>query len=120
MGAVADAALEAGGEVFGVIPEVLVEAEAEGEARPVRAALELVGRDRPGIVREVSAALASAAVNIDELETRLEREAWSGEPLFRLKADLRAADEAGLEQARSALEAISAEIMVDIGLSRSG
>ena len=38
-----------------------------GETQSLR--LELIGDDRPGIVRDISQALAERRVNIDELET---------------------------------------------------
>jgi glycine cleavage system regulatory protein len=46
-------------------------------------ALEVVGNDRPGIVRRVAAAVAGAGGNIEELATRLESAPMAGHPLFR-------------------------------------
>src|SRR5690349_17171451 len=40
------------------------------DARPL--ALELVGLDRPGIIREVSRVLAARGVNVEELHTQVE------------------------------------------------
>ena len=78
--------------------------------------LQLVGTDRPGIVREVSAALAALGVNIEELDSDIENSAWSGAPLFR--ATLGLALPAGVSPAdvQAALEGISGEIMVDLTL----
>jgi glycine cleavage system regulatory protein len=90
----------------------------EAEEPPPTVTLELIGRDRPGIVREISAALAGLGVNIEALETDLEREPWSGDQLFRLTADLRPTEAAPTERIRDALEAISADIMVDFNLVR--
>ena len=75
--------------------------------------LELVGQDRPGIVREVTAVLAELGVNIEDFATSTENGAWSGERLFRLAARLDIPSGMTSEQVRSALEAISGEIMVD-------
>jgi glycine cleavage system regulatory protein len=79
--------------------------------------LSVTGQDRPGIVREVTQALAALAVNIETLESRVEDGAWSGGRLFRADAELRLP--AGIAQAdvQAALEAISAEIMVDIAVA---
>lgn len=76
-------------------------------------AVSLVGQDRPGIVHELSTALARLGVNILEIETRTEGSAWSGAPLFR--AEVRAGLPAGLAPAalRQALEALSGDMMVD-------
>jgi glycine cleavage system regulatory protein len=79
--------------------------------------LDLVGQDQPGIVNQVTAALSGLAANIETFRTWISAEPHSGAPLFHLEASLRLppALEAGAVQA--ALEAISAEIMVDVSLS---
>ena len=77
----------------------------------------LVGQDRPGIVRQVTAVLSGLDVNIETFETRISAEAHSGAPLFNMEARLRLPP--GLQAAgvQAALEAISAEIMIDISLT---
>ncbi len=80
--------------------------------QPLR--FELVGKDRPGIVREVSTALASLGVSIDDLETGTEEGAMFGGTLFRAKARVLVPKGTPLEDVRTALENISGEIMVDI------
>ena len=80
----------------------------------------LVGQDRPGIVRQVTAAVSDLGANIETFETWLSAEAHSGAPLFHMAAHLRLP--AGLSAARvqAALEAISGEIMVDVAVSKAG
>lgn len=80
--------------------------------QPLR--FELVGKDRPGIVREVSTALAGLGVSIDDLETGTEEGAMFGGTLFRAKAQVLVPKGTALEDVRRALENISGEIMVDI------
>lgn len=75
---------------------------------------ELVGKDRAGIVREVSTALAALGVSIDDLETGTEEGAMFGGTLFRAKARVRVPKGTALDDVRHALESISGEIMVDI------
>src|SRR5262245_4514814 len=61
---------------------VVVE-HSSGEAVKTRTVhLDLVGNDRPGIVRDISRALARQGVNIEELETGVESAAMSGDMLF--------------------------------------
>jgi glycine cleavage system regulatory protein len=74
---------------------------------------ELVGRDRPGIVQEVTTALAGVGANIEELETSTEQGAMDGGALFRARARVTAPQGADVEIVRRALEGISGEIMVD-------
>lgn len=86
---------------------------AEGEAL----SLSLVGQDRPGIVRLVTAALSALGVNIETLETRVSPEPHAGGQLFRMDAHLRLPPGRRAADVQAALEAISAEIMVDVALT---
>jgi glycine cleavage system regulatory protein len=79
--------------------------------------IELVGQDRPGIVREVTTVLAQLGVNIEDFGSGTENSSWSGERLFRATARLNIPAETSLEQVRNALEAISGEIMVDLTIT---
>jgi glycine cleavage system regulatory protein len=76
----------------------------------------LVGQDRPGIVRQVTAILTSLEVNIETFETSLSVEAHSGVPLFHMEARLRLPPGLPAGKVQAALEEMSAEIMVDISL----
>ncbi len=76
----------------------------------------LVGQDRPGIVRQVTAVLSALQVNIEAFETRIAAEPHSGAPLFHMEARLRLPAGLPASGVQDALEAISTEIMVDISL----
>lgn len=80
----------------------------------------LVGQDRPGIVRQVTATVSDLGANIETFDTWLSTEAHSGAPLFHMAACVRLPP--GLDAARvqSALEAISGEIMVDVAVGARG
>lgn len=82
--------------------------------------LSLVGQDRPGIVHQVTAVLSDLKVNIETFETRLSAEPHSGAPLFHMDARLRLSPDQRAEAVQTALEDISAEIMVDISLTPAG
>jgi glycine cleavage system regulatory protein len=79
--------------------------------------LELMGQDRPGIVRQVSRALASFGVNIEELHTECASAAMSGETLFKARATLRIPESCDVEQIRQQLEKIAADLIVEISLA---
>ncbi len=81
---------------------------------------ELVGQDRPGIIREVSAVLARLGANIESLSSGEERGAWGGERLFRAEVRATLPDGVTPEAVQSDLEAISSEIMVDFTFSPGG
>jgi len=79
-----------------------------------RLALEVVGNDRPGIVRDIAQILAASGVNIEELTTGVASGSFSGETLFRVTAVLRAPSGAAVDEMRAGLEQLGNELMVDI------
>jgi glycine cleavage system regulatory protein len=101
----------------GLHVKVIPAAEAMAAAPGDRLKIELVAQDRPGIVREVTSALAPLGVNIEDLVTGTENSAWSGDRLFRAAARVSLPVGVTLDQVQDALEAISAEIIVDLTFS---
>lgn len=79
--------------------------------------MEILGHDRPGIVREISKALAQAAVNVEELETTCVSAPMSGEMLFKANARLHVPAGADMQALRQKLERIAADLTIDIALS---
>ncbi len=99
---------------------VVREDEGKPVPRPSHAAvLEVVGQDRPGIIRSISHALASHAVNVEELTTECYSAPMTGELLFRAKAFLRIPDDGNLHDLRADLEKLADELMVDLSLQES-
>ena len=82
--------------------------------------LELVGNDRPGIVKEISSALSAHDVSIDQLDTRTGPAPMSGGELFEVSAALRPSARTDLVALRGALEELAGELMVDISLQTDG
>ncbi len=78
--------------------------------------LDLVGQDRPGIMREISRTLAALGVNIQELRTVIESAPMSGERLFRAEAELVPPARVDFEQIRTALEKLADDMVIDITL----
>ena len=98
---------------------------ARGEARSAAAAqrrikLSLVGNDRPGIVRELSGALARRGVSIDELHTAIESAPMSAERLFRFDALVLVPANVADDDLRRELEALADELMVDLDVAAPG
>ena len=79
--------------------------------------LEIMGHDRPGIVREISSALAARGVNVEELATERVSAPMTGDPMFVARAAVRLPE--GLEPPvlRGALEKIAADLMVELTFS---
>ncbi len=78
--------------------------------------LELVGQDRPGIIRDISVALAAIRVNVLELSSDCSSAPMSGEMLFRATALLQHPLSGSVSELRRTLEGIAADLMVDIRL----
>ncbi len=74
----------------------------------------LVGQDRPGIVHQVTAVLATLEANIEKFRSWITTESQTGAPLFNVEAQLRLPADLQAATVQAALEAISAEIMVDV------
>ncbi|MEC8103623.1 MAG: ACT domain-containing protein [Pseudomonadota bacterium] len=77
-------------------------------------ALSVVGNDRPGIVREVSQALARIGVNVLELSTQCEPAEMSAVPLFRSEISASIPDSLDHDDVREVLEALSDDLMVEL------
>lgn len=78
--------------------------------------LSVVGLDRPGIVRQVSSALAQRGINVVEMSTDLSSVAMSGEPLFEAEVLFSLPDAASLDELEDKLDAIAAQLTVDISI----
>lgn len=99
--------------------QVIIERGAGARAQAARriTRLELVGHDRPGIVRDISAVLARHGVSIEEFETACESAPMSSESLFRARAVLDVPAAVSLDALRADLEALANELMVDLNLN---
>ena len=76
--------------------------------------LKLIGNDRPGIVREISRALAARHINMEQLNTGYDSTPWSGEPLFTAECTIRVAEDLDLDGLRDELDEIADELGVEI------
>jgi glycine cleavage system regulatory protein len=79
--------------------------------------LEIVGQDRPGIVRQISNALARHGVNVEELDTECSSAPMSGETLFKARAQLHVPVSCNLAELRKDVEKIAQDLLVDVSLA---
>ena len=82
--------------------------------------LEIVGSDRPGIVREITSALARAGVNVEEFSSEVVSAPMSGETLFKAGARLQLPEGCNLAALKKDLEKIAADLLVDVSLAEFG
>lgn len=78
--------------------------------------LELLGQDRPGIVRDITAILSRHGVNVLELDSSCESASMSGEMLFKARARLLIPQSLSRDILQADLEHLANELMVDINL----
>ena len=86
------------------------------ETPPPRQTLtvDVMGHDRPGIVRELSAAIASAGGNVEELTTGLESAPMSGHPMFRARGIISIPENADPQLLVTAIENLGGDLTVDV------
>ena len=95
-----------------VRPDETKIAPASDHARQTR--FEIVGSDRPGIVHEITSALARARVNVEEFSSEVVSAPMSGETLFKASARLQLPEHCDLEALKKDLEKIAADLLVDV------
>lgn len=100
---------------------VVEQSETEGLADELTTVgLKLMGNDRPGIIREISHALAMLSINVEQLSTHCEPAPMSGDVLFRAHAVLQVPTEISLELLQGELEQLADDLIVELKDSGSG
>ncbi|MCD9118982.1 glycine cleavage system protein R [Pseudomonas bijieensis] len=80
-------------------------------------AMELVGNDRPGIVRDITRLLSEQGVNVERLVTQVRPAPMSNELLFHAEATLGVPLTLSLDTLQERLETLADELMVELKLS---
>ena len=93
----------------------------EDSGIPLRAAgdvhtLDVLGPDHPGIVHEISHALAEADASVEEMKTEIQAAPHGGGTLFHAKIRFRLKPDASLETIQDTLEDLSTTLMVDFAV----
>jgi glycine cleavage system regulatory protein len=96
---------------------IVVRTDETAPANPAAqlAALEVVGHDRPGIVREITHALSAHGINVEELATECVSAPMSGEPLFQARAKILVPAAVALENLSRTLESALPGFTVELG-----
>lgn len=76
--------------------------------------LQVIGQDQPGIVRDVTAALAAHGLGIHDLHTSISDAPMSGERLFEAIAVVGVATDIDLSDLRTTLDEVSTQLSLDI------
>ncbi|MBS25412.1 MAG: glycine cleavage system protein R [Gammaproteobacteria bacterium] len=84
---------------------------------PQTVELNLIGNDRPGIIREFSHALASLSVNVEQLSTECISAPMSSDMLFKAKANLKVPVGLELELLQREIERLADDLIVEVHLN---
>ena len=84
---------------------------------PQTVELNLIGNDRPGIIREFSHALASLSVNVEQLSTECISAPMSSDILFKAKANLKVPVGLELELLQREIERLADDLIVEVHLN---
>ncbi len=86
-----------------------------GSARTT-ARIELVGQDRPGILRSISGVLANHGINVEDLSSERVSAPMGGGTLFQARVTVSFPEKASMAAVRADLEKIAADLMVDLSI----
>jgi len=104
-------------EVDGLRVIIHAEGAAAGAAPAgVLVQVEIVGHDRPGILRSVSGVFATHGLNVEELASERVSAPMGGGTLFQARATVLIPPHVKVSTVRSDLEQIAADLMVDVKL----
>jgi len=70
--------------------------------------------DRPGIVKEITEALATENVNVDNIDTEVESASMAGYQIFRAHMFLAMPDDLNEDDLEEVLESVSDDVMVSV------
>ena len=79
-------------------------------------AMDLMGNDRPGIVRDITRVLTEQGVNLERLVTEVRPAPMSNEPLFHAEAILAVPLTLSLQVLQERLETLADELLVELKL----
>ena len=107
---------EALDELAGADLRIVIESDDQTAAAKAQRMLELeiVGLDRPGIVRDISRVLVAARANVEEITTDCSSAPMSGEMLFRARVRAAVPLETDLAALRTDLERFADDLIVEL------
>ncbi len=94
---------------------IQVARESAGEPATLRMVqIQVMGNDRPGIVRELTTAITQAGGNVEEFSTGLESAPMSGHPMFRAEGSVSIGMDDSLDALQQAIEQLGEDLTVDL------
>ena len=101
---------------------IVVHTEGTAQGKPAAGtliSLEIVGHDRPGIVKQITGVLAAYGVNVEEFASECVNAPMDGTQLFQARASVLVPPSVQVSTLRVELEKIASDLMVDVHLVQS-
>jgi glycine cleavage system regulatory protein len=95
------------------------DAAAAARSQGTPAVVEILGQDRPGILRSVSGVFAAHRVNVEDIASERVSSPMGSGTLFRARATVLVPPTVKLATLRAELERIASDLLVDVKLSAS-
>lgn len=102
------------GKLPGLTTVVRGDEPVQSATQAVLVSLEVLGQDRPGIVREITRALSAQGINVEELATECVSAPMSGEALFQARAKILVPANVALDKLRQTLEGVLSGLTVEL------
>jgi glycine cleavage system regulatory protein len=110
----ADRLREALNGIDGIVTVAVTAGGAGAAAASRQIALQVIGNDHPGIVRDITSALSAHGLSIERMTTQTRDAAMSGGRLFEASIAALVPADVDIEDVRVELERLAAEIQVDV------
>jgi len=98
----------------GLSISVFADAKGKASVKGGAAVIEIIGNDRPGIVNQISRALAEYGVNVEDLKTEVVSAPMAGGLIFQARADVFLPENCHLAELQRQLESVASDLQVDV------
>ena len=93
---------------------VIADANSKPEEPSRVVGFEIVGKDHPGIVQDITQCVVKCGGSIDVMETELFNASMSGEEMFKAQLHVKLPEQCSNDQIQRALESVSQDLMMDL------
>lgn len=107
-------------ESVGIQTTVVLDSDGGKEGTQKRMSLNLIGLDRPGLLKSLTSSIARHGINVEELKTECRPAPSSGEILFEADVVVQVSEGPQLKELQDDLEEIGQELMVEIEFEGEG
>lgn len=101
-------------QTSGDLQVVIANTSPESNEQSRSVGFEIVGKDHPGIVRDITECVAKCNAGIEVFQTELFSASMSGEEMFKAVLHIRVPETVSIDDVQTALENVSQDLMMDL------